>query len=983
MNQEKGTLHIELDFLSSELCKAELPVKVHRLDSTIVAESVSSQLIELEPGTYNVVVQMPAGQELSAQTRIKAGLHQSLKISPNPHEAPVYISQEANFFLGGQQLDFLPRTWWQSLLSLRYGGLAEVLGKRGKPGRLRVVRGNLLVDSYETISAIEFRSETLDQVVRLDVTLGGGPGFLQLVQPGAETINMAFPHTPDNPCFAYVYKPQGSNYSIEVHLENSTADALLGYVANGMLEWASIATTSPSMSAESLVNSERKDPVAAAVGAYALLHLGDSERLSNFAEYFGGEFEWLPDGLIIRGEYLARTNRHALALTEFIKLTKRGLPFFTAGLKYTLRRLKSYTNVEKSPFTRAQKEAAEKLLRRLENINHYIDAEQPVLTFKGVNPLQPDDITFKGDVAHCPGYDLSELVFKSTNNKLLIEPAVASSLSKSYDERQEDRYFSKPIRHVLLAFAGLFTLGIVFVGLSALRASGILYTATAVFWSASIFLASALIGFLFAIPNIGKSKTKSNTLVSASSATEMSEKIPLESWDEQRFRPNTNLDQISDWLTKAMIVVFLINLYRLPQLIDRATSYIAAGLGGEQHKFVATAMLIYFAALGITSSYLITRFYLGSVFGVEHSRDVKELAALALKQLRASLCFPRLPLLGSSVFTGLFEFKPDAAAMPEDERELAVRAAKQMTNSPLTSLADPEEIGLWAFAQCLIGNYPDAIEAYQLALSKSQSDINIRVELAGALSAGSMPFSVVKDYLLDARKQVKPKTDMKVKERLYYALTSCFLYIDPPDGFTQAIEYAEEYIGDTENVENSGIYVNLSVAYAQKYKWDKNGFKNLDILNADRLKSLDALIVAIKIDSRWRSILQLLFYAEPISKAMEWNGLEIFIDDAEFITAISNVSTNNVPHRPEQKAYAVNSYIDKGERKSAIVKAKDTAITRDEHGVPLSLLETILENSMAVYDTTDDLVEQAQYLSSSEFKEVFEKKVINSIKWVM
>ena len=75
---------------------------------------------------------------------------------------------------------------------------------------------------------------------------------------------------------------------------------------------------SPAVVSEDLLYGKVADPIAACVGAYTLLRLGELDRLHEWTENLKNWFDWLPDGLAIRAEHLARRGQHAQALENLL-----------------------------------------------------------------------------------------------------------------------------------------------------------------------------------------------------------------------------------------------------------------------------------------------------------------------------------------------------------------------------------------------------------------------------------------------------------------------------------------------------------------------------------------------------------------------------------------------------------------------------------------------------------------------------------------
>lgn len=132
------------------------------------------------------------------------------------------------------------------------------------------------------------------------------------------------------------------------------------------------------------------------------------------------------------------------------------------------------------------------------------------------------------------------------------------------------------------------------------RTSGIL---ALILWGLAAFAIAFLLGFLFGIPKV------------------------IQTGDEQgsgrrpdyRQTVNTNLEQISDWLTKIIVGLGLVQLYETPKLLERAAKWVAACLptkaGFElKAESLASSLIIVFGVLGFLAGYLLTRLYLAGAF---------------------------------------------------------------------------------------------------------------------------------------------------------------------------------------------------------------------------------------------------------------------------------------------------------------------------------------------------------------------------------
>jgi hypothetical protein len=80
---------------------------------------------------------------------------------------------------------------------------------------------------------------------------------------------------------------------------------------------------------------------------------------------------------------------------------------------------------------------------------------------------------------------------------------------------------------------------------------------------------------------------------------------------------NTNLEEISDWLTKIIVGVGLVELRKALVELENAATLIASTLGCPAHGAdpcsqisFAYAVMVYFSVTGFLGSYLLTRLYL-------------------------------------------------------------------------------------------------------------------------------------------------------------------------------------------------------------------------------------------------------------------------------------------------------------------------------------------------------------------------------------
>lgn len=396
----------------------------------------------------------------------------------------------------------------------------------------------------------------------------------------------------------------------------------------------------------------------------------------------------------------------------------------------------------------------------------------------------------------------------------------------------------------------------------------------AVLWSLACLMAGSFIGFLFGIPRILQNDTTTHGATAAAKAG--NNNTSGEQPSASSYRANTNLDQISDWLTKIVVGVGLINLQKVPPRLDQAATYIAHSFGGDGNKFFAGAMIIYFSIVGFLGAYLITRIYLAGVFeDTDPGNRLRSISDGAKHELVISdLSDPRRINLGGA----------------------AEQTAQQILDVPFEQLSSLTDIIAWSKAQFNAKNYEKAIAGYDKAVQTAPADVQLRLEYTNALYyAGKSATDDTKKtqfraeserQLLKAYELVQNSSDLVTRMKVYRGLTFYYLYNAPPSGFENTIKYGKEYASDANprKIQSSGIWVNLACAYGQQWKWLKEK-ENADQakLDAARDDAFNAAQEALKLDAKqiWLNRLRTLLQ-KNIEKDPTDNDLEVFENDEKF-----------------------------------------------------------------------------------------------------
>lgn len=130
-------------------------------------------------------------------------------------------------------------------------------------------------------------------------------------------------------------------------LANSRANTTLSYLTEQSYSKVE-AYVSSDMETEfrQLLQQKVADPIAAAVGGYGLLALNSYKPLEEWSRNLTNVAPWLADGFAIHGETLARLGKHKEASGYFLRLSKLGVPVFSAGLSFAVDRIGTYYHHE-------------------------------------------------------------------------------------------------------------------------------------------------------------------------------------------------------------------------------------------------------------------------------------------------------------------------------------------------------------------------------------------------------------------------------------------------------------------------------------------------------------------------------------------------------------------------------------------------------------------------------------------------------------
>jgi tetratricopeptide (TPR) repeat protein len=162
-------------------------------------------------------------------------------------------------------------------------------------------------------------------------------------------------------------------------------------------------------------------------------------------------------------------------------------------------------------------------------------------------------------------------------------------------------------------------------------------------------LIGGLLGFLFGIPRTPQQNQTTKQPIEGEK-----KQSPEGETQQVGYQVNTNLEQISDWLTKILVGVGLTQLSSLPDALKSFAEYITPGLGNfDSSLSFGLAMPLFFVICGFLHSYLWTRLFLPSAFKQADIgllfKQVKDIRTQKEKDLKARNLTERQLSMGSDV----------------------------------------------------------------------------------------------------------------------------------------------------------------------------------------------------------------------------------------------------------------------------------------------------------------------------------------------
>lgn len=322
----------------------------------------------------------------------------------------------------------------------------------------------------------------------------------------------------------------------------------------------------------------------------------------------------------------------------------------------------------------------------------------------------------------------------------------------------------------------------------------------------------ALAGFLFGIPRVAAGDAASGAAQSSPTA-----------------KPNTNLEEISDWLTKIIVGLGLAHLYKLGPVLLQLASKMApllVPIPTDAGIAAVLATLAYWSTTGFLGGYSLTRMFLAPAF----ARADKQ---LDLAKQAAELA--EVPL----------DLPTDATQRPTAALPSALAAqVNEIASQPLEAFETPQGIRGWAKAQTLQGRPEEAERALSLLAAGGTQDASIWYELGVALSRENKRSEAI--TALNRALSLAHADATTTRARIVEGLMLNLLYV--PGGYARVITLASQHRSDTVLSNSGKFWMYFACALGQSFGFMQGKGASEEQLNHVRENALDVVRKAIALD---------------------------------------------------------------------------------------------------------------------------------------
>lgn len=414
-------------------------------------------------------------------------------------------------------------------------------------------------------------------------------------------------------------------------------------------------------------------------------------------------------------------------------------------------------------------------------------------------------------------------------------------------------------RDVLAAMVGLYVLGMAVPPFLPLR--GVSDWVVIDFVALMTSLGAAFFGFLFGLPQTIQTSGGPATPDSASGAMRVG---------AYRARPSTNLETVAEQLTKFITGAAFASIALAAGYIDRFGTLVAGSLtqpAPPAASIIGDMVLVGYATLGFTISYIVTRTELSLAFRQADAELLNEASARISEEL------------------------PDIG--PADVTNELRTIAKRIATIPFESLRYDEERLTWSRAQAIVGDWAKARTGYAKLYAARMKDPDIIIEYATAVYNDDPRGE--HDLVLSLLKSAAgvAGTDSRRRSRIDALTAAAYLYVS--GGYVSTIETVNASLElGVEASRNLRYY--RACAFGQLYRayTDARRLTKPDEDQITKRITNDSVITAAFGDTYRKELIDVVF---PSKDSPEDDDLQAFASThPEYVRRVLGVTTDPPPY---------------------------------------------------------------------------------------
>jgi hypothetical protein len=333
---DPGFLTIRIDAPADRRWGGDVPVEVRDSKSMVLkARGVSGGALKVPAGKYWVGATLPNGQQASPDdlVEVAAGESKQVVLSWANLDLPAPLERDPS--LSGTLADFV-----RPMTQIFTGKSAARVHGNWLAARLE--------SKSQSLPKSEPKSFTRERVssLTIDTRLSDLPAILEISARRSFPTYVALPVAGESGRTTTQWDVDAVSGQASVHFDfhDEKLNTFFDYVQQGFAQEARSISRTLVKQAESYLE-ERKSPLRALLAAYVLLRANELDDLDSWSKALCDDYEWLPDGVAIRVEYLAREGAHQAAAETLPLLARRGAPWFRSGVAYVAARAKLYSSV--------------------------------------------------------------------------------------------------------------------------------------------------------------------------------------------------------------------------------------------------------------------------------------------------------------------------------------------------------------------------------------------------------------------------------------------------------------------------------------------------------------------------------------------------------------------------------------------------------------------------------------------------------------